>query len=137
LTGYANGKFLNNQSMLDLDKRIKTTIKRLETWIADLPKNFGLVGFGAGGRGVMTLAALKNFTRFDALFDSNYETGLYWTPKTRIPVVGPDKWSSFNNAYCLVFSYGYFDEICSQLIDQGFKHDKIISLANFFPAGSE
>jgi SAM-dependent methyltransferase len=137
LAGNALLKFANQQSLLGLETSIKTTINRLDAWIASLPEHFSLVGFGAGGRGVMTLAALKNFARFKALFDSNYETAQYLTPKTRIPVVGPDQWSNFKNAYCLVFSYGYFTEICCQLIYQGFQQDKIISLADFFPGSSE
>ncbi len=124
---------LNNRSLPDLNDRITATIRRLETWIASLPKDADLVGFGAGGRGVMTLAALKNYDRFKALFDSNYESNRYLAPKTRIPVVGPDKWRVFNHAYCLVFSFGYFDEIRCQLNDQGFAAEKIISLTKFFP----
>ena len=81
----------------------------------------------------MTLAAMENSDRFRALFDSNYQSGKFVTPKTRIPVVGPDEWSLFANSHCLVFSFGYFSEIKEQLIQKGFAAEKIISLANFFP----
>ena len=75
---------------------------------------------------------MENPRRFKALFDSNYRSGKFVTPKTRIPVVGPDKWSSFANSHCLVFSFGYFSEIKEQLIQSGFTSEKIISLADFF-----
>jgi hypothetical protein len=32
-----------------------------------------------------------------------------------------------------VFSFGYFSEIKEQLIQRGFKAEKIISLVDFFP----
>lgn len=124
---------LNNRSLEIIDSRIKETIRKIDDWVINLPKNSKLVGFGAGGRGVMTLAALKNYSRFSALFDSNYHSQKYLTPKTRIPIVGPDRWTDFNEAYCLIFSFGYFDEIKNQLIAKGYKSEKIFSLSEFFP----
>lgn len=84
----------------------------------------------------MTLAALKSSGRFKALFDTNYQSRLFVTPKTRIPIVGQDDWHLYSDAFCLVFSYGYFDEIKAQLMQKGFFSEKIISLANFFPIRS-
>lgn len=127
-------KLLHNPQLSNLDNRIKATVTRLDTWIESLPTDADLVGFGAGGRGVMTLAALNNNRRFKALFDSNYDSNRYLTPKTRIPVIGPDEWHNFSNAYCLVFSFGYLDEIKSQLVERGFSSDKVFSLADFFPS---
>ncbi|PIT74713.1 methyltransferase domain-containing protein [Limnohabitans sp. JirII-31] len=124
---------LHNPLLNDLDQRIKTTIARIDDWVDSLPINSDLVGFGAGGRGVMTLAALRKSERFKALFDSNYQSERYFTPKTRIPIVGPDGWSDFSSAHCLIFSFGYFDEIKKQLTEKGFSSDKIVSLADFFP----
>ena len=123
----------HNIDLDSLNNRIINMIDRLNQWVDSIPVNEDIVGFGAGGRGVMTLAAMKNPNRFRALFDSNYQSGKFITPKTRIPVVGPDEWSSYANAHCLVFSFGYFSEIKEQLMQNGFKAEKIISLANFFP----
>lgn len=116
-----------------LNHRIQTTVAKLDAWIESLPIDASLIGFGAGGRGVMTLAALNHSSRFKALFDSNYVSDVYLAPKTRLPVVGVDKWRDFNKAYCLVFSFGYFDEIKAQLLKNGFNANKILSLAEFFP----
>ena len=126
-------KELHNPLLQSLNDRIKATVVYLDTWIDSLPTSNDLVGFGAGGRGVMTLAALRNSNRFKALFDSNYHSNQYFTPKTRIPIVGPDGWQRFSDAYCLVFSFGYLDEIKNQLIKKGFSSEKIFSLADFFP----
>ena len=107
-------------------------INRLNQWVDSIPVNEEIVGFGAGGRGVMTLAAMENPRRFKALLDSNYRSGKFVTPKTRIPVVGPDQWPSFATAHCLVFSFGYFSEIKERLTKNGYMPEKIISLADFF-----
>lgn len=123
----------HNIQLDTLSLRIIKMIDRLNQWVDSIPKNEDIVGFGCGGRGVMTLAAMKTPGRFKALFDSNYQSGKSLTPKTRIPVLGPDEWSFFANSHCLVFSFGYFSEIKQQLIQKGFVADKIISLADFFP----
>jgi len=118
----------------DLNERIKATIARIDAWIASLPASATLVGFGAGGRGVMTLAALGNADRFVALFDSNYASDRYLTPKTRVPIVGPNEWNNYATAYCLVYSYGYLKEIKTQLAEAGFIEARINSLLDFHPA---
>ena len=122
-----------NLSLSTLGNQIKTTIKRIDDWILAIEPGSDLVGFGAGGRGVMTLAALEQCNRFSALFDSNFKGGAYLTPKTRIQVVDPNQWKMYSKAYCLVFSFGYYSEIKAQLLSQGFDENKIFSLANFFP----
>jgi hypothetical protein len=104
----------------------------LNEWVDGLPSDQTLVGFGVGGRGVMTLAALAKPQRFSAMFDSNYVSGQLLTPKTRVPVVGPTEWSLHSQSKCLVFSFGYFQEIRQQLINAGFESSQIISLSDFF-----
>jgi SAM-dependent methyltransferase len=117
----------------DLQDRIMSTVERIDSWIRDLPKTEALVGFGAGGRGVMTVAALSENKRVKALLDSNYQSNKYLAPKTRIPIVGPDSWVQYKDAYCIVFSYGYFQEILENLTLVGFKKERIISLLDFYP----
>jgi SAM-dependent methyltransferase len=130
---YLDEKSFHNIHLDNLNNRIMKMIDRLNQWVDSMPAIEDVVGFGAGGRGVMTLAAMKNPGRFKALLDSNYQSEKFLTPKTRIPVVGPYEWGSFANSYCLVFSFGYFSEIKEQLIQKGFAPEKIISLADFFP----
>ena len=111
-----------------LNANIQYSIACIERWIESVPLNQRIVGFGAGGRGVMTLAALRNSGRFSALFDSNFESSKYLAPKTRIPIVGKLEWSDYKDSYCLVFSYGYMEEIKAALIAKGFDAKNILSL---------
>jgi hypothetical protein len=130
----AFGKQSQNPLLLDLNDRIKTTVERIDAWIESLPITADLVGFGAGGRGVMTLAALNNSNRFKALFDSNFDSNRFLTPKTKIPIVGQESWIKYADAYCLIFSFGYLNEIKIQLAGNLFSADKIFSLADFYPS---
>lgn len=110
---------------------ISGLVTRIEAYASSLPSDERLVGFGVGGRGVMTLAALSNYARFSAMLDSNYDNKQLLTPKTGLPIFGPSSFKEWNDANCLVFSYGYFGEIQQALIKAGFNKDKIISLADF------
>jgi hypothetical protein len=60
-------------------------VSRFAVYINSLPTEERLVGFGIGGRGVMTLAALSNYARFSAMLDSNYDEKQLLTPKTGLP----------------------------------------------------
>jgi SAM-dependent methyltransferase len=119
--------------LAQLHHSITSTIKRIDDWIDQLPESARLVGFGAGGRGVMTVAALSGYKRFEALLDSNYRSEKYLTPKTRISIAGPDTWMNYNEAYCIVFSYGYYEEILYSLLKVGFDKSKVLSLLEFYP----
>ena len=116
----------------NLQRRVDATIARIDDWVSALPADVRLVGYGAGGRGIMTLAALQRFARFEALFDSNYQTGRFLAPKTHIPVAGPESLESCKDARCMVFSFGYFAEISQTLVEHGFLRENIISLADFY-----
>jgi SAM-dependent methyltransferase len=115
----------------DISLRIDNTIKSIDGWIESLGED-KLIGWGAGGRGVMTLAALSNYHKFDTIIDTNYITGEVITPKTHIPVSNPNVCNEFNSSWCLVFSFGYFNEIYDKLIDYGFDKNKIVSLERFY-----
>jgi len=117
----------------ELQYRIISTIDRIDCWIRELPRSSKLVGFGAGGRGVMTVAALAEYNKIEAMLDSNYKSDKYLTPKTRIKIAGPDTWIQYKEAYCIVFSFGYYQEIVESLIRVGFQREKIVSLLDFYP----
>jgi SAM-dependent methyltransferase len=131
-TNYNFTRKMERTNIFSLQDRIISTISKIEKWINSLPKSAQLVGYGAGGRGIITIATLSNYKRIQALFDSNYHSEKYLTPKTRIPIVGKDKWHEYNNAYCIVFSFGYFNEISKDLFMKGFQKSKIISLLDFY-----
>lgn len=114
-----------------LQKRIDRIAERIDAWIDALPSNDELVGYGAGGRGVMTLAALRKADRFSTIFDSNHPSWRYSTPKSRVAVSGPDRLTDFSDAWCLVFSFGYLSEITENLVAAGYQRDRIVSLGSF------
>ena len=116
----------------NLQNRVFSTIEKIDNWIDSLPSSARLTGFGAGGRGVMTIAALSKHERIEALFDSNYESEKYLTPKTRVPIVGQNEWHNYKDTYCIIFSFGYYNEIVQNLISKGFDKKKIISLLDFY-----
>ena len=118
---------LCNASSTDLNyiqEEFLATINRVDSWIESRKSNL-LVGYGAGGRGVMTLAQLKYSNYFEALLDISYSNSELYTPLTAIPVVGPEKFEEYNSAEVLVFSFGYFDEILNNLVSLGYKEDCI------------
>ena len=112
-----------------LKSNIDNFIERIDDWLTSIPGS--IVGYGAGGRGVMTLAQLNNSTRISALLDLAFDSRSVYTPKTHIPVYGPSKFSLFQDSHVLVFSYGYFDEIADNLVHSGFDRNKITSLRSF------
>lgn len=118
--------------MDSLRDRINLTISKIDAWINQIPPGDRLVGYGAGGRGVMTLAALKDHGRFETIFDSNYKSGKLLTPKTHIPVSGIDLLSEYKGAWCLVFSFGYMAEIKDMLLKHGFSNSRVVALNSFY-----
>ena len=116
----------------DMSERISQTILKIDQWIDSIPLNSGIVGWGVGGRGVMTLAALRNSNRFQTIFDSNYESNQLLTPKTRVPISGKGDLSTFRNSWVLIFSFGYAEEITKDLLNAGFDKDKIFTLDYFY-----
>jgi hypothetical protein len=75
-----------------------------------------VAGYGAGGRGVMTLAMVGITDREVAyLCDQNPGFHGLYTPATHIPVVAPSRIDEDPVDELLVFSYGYLDEIRSSL----------------------
>jgi len=115
-----------------LSQRISKTIQSIDQYVDSLSPDQPIVGFGAGGRGVMTLAAMRTHSRFAALLDSAFSGENLLAPKTRIPIIGPDKWKSYNTANVLVFSYGYIGEISHSLSVHGFEPTRIKSLLDFY-----
>ena len=71
-----------------------------------------VAGYGAGGRGVMTLA-MAGLTAADVAFLCDRNTGCHgrYTPVTHIPVVPPEQLATEPIDEVVVFSYGYMDEI--------------------------
>jgi SAM-dependent methyltransferase len=120
------------EAFTSLNNRIKKTIFKLDDWVLSLPKESTLIGYGAGGRGIMTLAALANYKRFSSLIDSNYKSNVFLAPKTGLPICSKDDLPEYKNGYCLVFSFGYAKEITKDLLGAGFLEENILLLSDFY-----
>ena len=115
------------------DSEVQAGIRRLRDHIRN-QKSLGrrVAGYGAGGRGVMTLAmaGISN-AEIDYLCDQN--TGFHglYTPATHIPIVSPDHVSIDPVDELIVFSFGYLNEIRSALADFLDRGGKITSMLDF------
>lgn len=87
-----------------------------------------LAAFGAGGRGIMTLAATARPGDLAYICDSSdAHRGLY-TPGARIKIVSPSTTEESPVSEIIVCSYGYIDEIRSQLSTHTRRGGRITSL---------
>ena len=78
-----------------------------------------LAGYGAGGRGVMTLAAMQTASKLLYLVDKKPKRPGLLVPKSGIPVVGIETLESDPVDELLVFSFGYIKEITHEVCAQG------------------
>lgn len=75
-----------------------------------------IAGYGAGGRGVMTLAnADLGHRDIDYLCDQNTNFHGLLTPRSHVPVVPPERVLEDPVDEVIVFSFGYMNEIRQQL----------------------
>ena len=87
-----------------------------------------LAGYGAGGRGVMTLAAMKEARRFAYLADRNPKRSGLLVPKSGVPLVGIEELIKTRADNVLVFSFGYMREIGEALRAIGYRDEQLHSL---------
>ncbi len=75
-----------------------------------------LAGYGAGGRGVITMAmAGLDSSIISYLCDRNTAFHGLYTPRSHVPVVGPEYLLANPTDEVIVFSFGYMNEIRRQL----------------------
>lgn len=96
-----------------LSKNIQESIFRIDNWL-NSNKEFKIAAYGAGGRGVMTIAALDNFKLFRYLVDKNPKAQGIFAPKSHLPVYSIERLDEDRVDKILVFSFGYFNEIVEE-----------------------
>ncbi|WP_175400863.1 MULTISPECIES: class I SAM-dependent methyltransferase [Clostridium] len=128
-------KILENTFMDSFDtyekfeSELRNSIDKLDQFVIEAAKKGKTIaGFGAGGRGVMTLAAMKSSKAISYICDNNIFNEEMYTPKTHIKIVSPLKLVSDPVDILIVFSYGYIDEIRKQVLSLTKKDIKIVSL---------
>jgi SAM-dependent methyltransferase len=110
---------------------IKQGIQNLEAFINQCSfRNQKLVGYGAGGRGVMTLAAMKNANLLAYVVDKRFKDEGFFLPKTGIPIYPTSRLSSEPPDQILVFSFGYMKEIQKELATLGYQAHQFHSLVD-------
>ena len=108
---------------------INDRIRNLELFL-DVRKQQGkkVAGYGAGGRGVMTLAAISNASNLEYLVDKNPKGKNIFTPKSHVPVFGINKLEEEVVDDIVVFSFGYMEEIKEELKIFGYKPEQFYSM---------
>ena len=108
---------------------IREGIAHLETFVNRMTaQGKKLAGYGAGGRGVMTLAAMSNASKLRYLVDKKPKRPGLVVPKSGIPLVSLDALKSDPVDDILVFSFGYMDEIQREVGSLGYKAAQFHSL---------
>ena len=87
-----------------------------------------LAGYGAGGRGVMTLAAMRSAPKVRYLVDKKPKGEGLVVPKSGIPLVGFSALKTSPVNEILVFSFGYMREIQAELGAFGYRPQQFHSL---------
>ncbi len=125
-------KFIENQQPAkfysDLKHNITKGIKNLERYSSLNQRNGKkIAGYGAGGRGVMTLASMKNANNFKFLIEKNPKSKNIYAPGSGVPIVNLGHLKENSVDEILVFSYGYMNEIKKDLKNYGYESNQIKS----------
>ena len=108
---------------------ITSAIQNLDRFVDQMTANGkSLAGYGAGGRGVMTLAAMRSAPKLKYLVDKKPKRPGIVAPKSGVPLVSLDELASNPVDAILVFSFGYIDEIRREVSALGYQPDQFYSL---------
>ena len=122
-------KFSDLSFYAGVEEGISLGISNLEKFVDQMTmKNKKLIGYGAGGRGVMTLAAMQNAQKLAYVIDKNPNGIGLLMPKTGLPVYPIEHLRVDPADEILVFSFGYMQEIQKELSTMGYKHEQFHSL---------
>lgn len=117
-----------------LEQNIFKSIEKIDNRLIE-NKDKKIVAYGAGGRGVMTLAALKNSKYFNYIVDKNPKGKNLYTPKSHLKLFGIKELQNNRTDIVIIFSYGYYDEIVEELsVKYGYKKEQFVSLLEIMGA---
>ncbi len=118
----------------ELAANVQASIKRLQDWLI-LNAEKKIVAYGAGGRGIMTIAALSDYSKIAYIVDKNPKAENIFAPKSHIPVFGIDELNNQRADIVLVFSFGYYDEIVEELCRRfNYRPDQFVSILGILEA---
>ena len=111
--------------------QIRQGIANLERFVDRFTQNGKkLAGYGAGGRGVMTLAAMSNSSKLSYLVDKKPKGVGLVVPASGIPLVGIEALGTTPVDNIVVFSFGYMMEIKTELAALGYTDSQFHSLVD-------
>ncbi|HNR19822.1 MAG TPA: methyltransferase domain-containing protein [Bacteroidia bacterium] len=111
-----------------LNANVKESIARIQTWLEENSTQ-KVVAYGAGGRGIMTIAALSDSSAIKYIVDKNPKAQNIFAPKSHLPVYGLEELGRQRADKILVFSFGYYNEIVSELGEKfNYKPEQFTSL---------
>lgn len=112
-----NESYISNlETYESFNKELNSSLKKLSEFINDnINSGKTIAGFGAGGRGVMTLAAIPYGNKISFICDNNTMMEGLYTPKTHIKIVNPSYLKENAVDILIVFSFGYIEEIKQQV----------------------
>jgi SAM-dependent methyltransferase len=117
------------ETYADFGEDVEHSHAALRDWLRERrAAGESVAGWGAGGRGVMTLA-YTGLTPDDVdyLVDSNPHAHGHLAPGSHVPVVAPEHLAVAPVDHLIVFSYGYMDEIREHVHELG-AEPRIVSL---------
>jgi len=110
-------------------KSVTASLEGLRRFVDDKrAAGLRLAGYGAGGRGVMTLAAMGHSDQFAYVVDKNHSFHGRYTPGSHLPIKAPEHLLDDPVDEVIVFSFGYFNEIASELSEFTARGGKLTSL---------
>jgi SAM-dependent methyltransferase len=124
LPEYNGLEFYNQQA-----HKIYKAISNFERYIeGKTAQGITIAGYGAGGRGIMTLSALNNAGKLKYIVDKKPKADGVYTPKFHLPVYSIYHLHEEPVDEVIVFSFGYMSEILTDLKNMGYKENQIHSM---------
>lgn len=124
LPNYNKKEFYKEQANL-----IYEGINKFELFINEnIQSGKKIAGYGAGGRGIMTLAALKNANKLEYLVDKKPKAENVFAPSSHLSITTIDNLTKKPVDIIIVFSFGYLEEIKEDIMKLGYKAEQIISM---------
>ena len=118
-----------------IQKNVRGAIANVDAWLS-VNQDKTIVAYGAGGRGVMTTAALSNCEILSYMVDKNPKAIDVFAPKTHLPVFGIEELGKRRADLVLVFSFGYMEEIVSELQSlYGYEPQQVVSVLELLLGG--
>lgn len=121
--------FLSRNFYTQISESIYKGIANLDQFVNErTEQGKTIAGYGAGGRGIMTLAAMSSANKLKYLVDKNPKHSGLLTPGSHIPVVSISELKNTPVDEILVFSFGYMEEIKSEVGSFGYLPNQFHSL---------